>query len=75
MGCLPSRHAINDFQEKRRESMYERRLSRGYSDKDMGFLAPPKRDIPESGSSSPGGLWVEDDTYIPRVDPTLRRLR
>ncbi|KAG8699380.1 hypothetical protein FRC08_005343 [Ceratobasidium sp. 394] len=75
MGCLPSRHEIHDFKEKRRESIREKRLSRAYSDKDV-YLAPPRRDDgPESGASSPGGLWVEDDTYIPRMNPTLPRLR
>ena len=28
-----------------------------------------------SGASSPGGMWVEDDTYIPRMDGTLPWLR
>ncbi|QRW07344.1 hypothetical protein RhiLY_06343 [Ceratobasidium sp. AG-Ba] len=75
MGCLPSRHEIQGFKEKRRESMRERRLSRGYSDKDMYLAPPPRRDEPHSGASSPGGLWTEDDTYIPRINPTLPRLR
>lgn len=32
-------------------------------------------EAPRSGASSPGGMWVEDDTYIPRMDGTLPRLR
>jgi hypothetical protein len=62
MGCLPSRHEINSYKEKRRESIRERRLSRGYSDKDM-YLQPPFRrgercngDQRRNGDAD--GLWL-----------------
>ncbi|CAE6437925.1 unnamed protein product [Rhizoctonia solani] len=78
MGCLPSRHQLNNFKEDKRRSMVERRMSRRLSEKGgNGFLAPPPRIEEEShsGRSSPHAVWTEDDTYIPRFDSTLPRLR
>ncbi|CAE6500261.1 unnamed protein product [Rhizoctonia solani] len=76
MGCLPSRHQINNFKEERRRSMVERRMSRRLSDNN-GFLAPPPRieEENQSGRTTPHATWTEDDTYIPRFDSTLPRLR
>ncbi|CAE6383028.1 unnamed protein product [Rhizoctonia solani] len=77
MGCLPSRHQLNNFKEERRQAMVERRLSRRLSEKNgNGYLAPPQRNEEEhSGRSTPHAVWTEDDTYIPRFDSTLPRLR
>ncbi|CAE6449724.1 unnamed protein product [Rhizoctonia solani] len=78
MGCLPSRHQLNNFKEERRRSMVERRMSRRLSEMSgNGFLSPPPRieEDNQSGRSSPHAVWTEDDTYIPRFDSTLPRLR
>ncbi|CEL53556.1 hypothetical protein RSOLAG1IB_06411 [Rhizoctonia solani AG-1 IB] len=77
MGCLPSRHQLNNFKEERRQAMVERRVSRRMSEKGgNGYLAPPQRSEEESsGRSTPQAVWTEDDTYIPRFDSTLPRLR
>ncbi|CAE6413648.1 unnamed protein product [Rhizoctonia solani] len=78
MGCLPSRHQLNNFKEERRRSVVERRLSRRLSEKGGNvYLAPPPpiNEGNESGRSSPQAMWTEDDTYIPRFDSTLPRLR
>jgi hypothetical protein len=106
MGCLPSRHQLNNFKEERRQAMVERRVSRRMSEKGgNGYLAPPQRsecsvclnaaglagqflgvcgkaeltlgsgEEESSGRSTPQAVWTEDDTYIPRFDSTLPRLR
>ncbi|CUA69031.1 hypothetical protein RSOLAG22IIIB_13913 [Rhizoctonia solani] len=77
MGCLPSRHQLNNFKEEKRRSMVERRMSRRLSEGGNGFLAPPPQieEESQSGRSSPHATWTEDDTYIPRFDSTLPRLR
>ncbi|CAE6473003.1 unnamed protein product [Rhizoctonia solani] len=77
MGCLPSRHQLNNFKEERRRSMVERRMSRRLSEMSgNAFLSPPRiEEDNQSGRSSPRAVWTEDDTYIPRFDSTLPRLR
>ncbi|GAB1521276.1 hypothetical protein RhiTH_004368 [Rhizoctonia solani] len=95
MGCLPSRHQLNNFKEERRQAMVERRTSRRLSEKNgNGYLSPPQTigqlsyghgnnneltvaldEEENSGRSTPNAVWTEDDTYIPRFDSTLPRLR
>ncbi|KAG8714936.1 hypothetical protein FRC11_006435 [Ceratobasidium sp. 423] len=90
MGCLPSRHQLNNFKEERRRSVVERRMSHRMSEKSGNvYLTPPPRmdarekaeltlvleEANQSGRSSPHAMWTEDDTYIPRFDSTLPRLR